>query len=224
MVKENTQCLYCAGTGRTKDDPYFCKHCNTKFIVKDGDVNNTRIENFGYIRDITLAKNWSKDYLISSLKSAGRNLTTNQINKIDFLQQLLNRINTNELYNDQIIISLDAKIYEVLIHWAYKMMMTLDEDNYNILGAIYNLYLIPNELNSSLNIFSEQVVFIEYNTLDFTNLTKLFNILSIRKRNGLPTYVLTNQPYKLFYSGGQYSVDEYKTYDNLTSYTTAIYI
>lgn len=221
-----SRCLYCNGTGRTKENPNFCDHCKTPFIKKEISEEISKQElmaNFGYIRDVQIAESWEEKFIKKYLAGLGRNLTNKDLTKISYLQNKLNDIQTNSLFNDQIIVFMSSYIYEILIYWAYKAMIISNEENYKLIGSIYNLNLIG-DLQNSKSLLTEQIVFIEYNNYNTKNLDKLFDILSIRKRNGLPTFVLTNQPYKLFYDGGKYSVDECKDSNQIKGLTLATYM
>lgn len=220
VQNRNMPCKMCNGTGRTKLDPYHCSACGRDFIQRE--KNNTNEELFRYINNFEYAKQWSAEYILNMLKSRGLICTNYQENKIRVLDNLLSQIGEKNLGNDQLIISMDSVIYEVIVYWAYKLLMLAYKEDFKVTDCIYNIKLTPKDLDNNI-ILTDQIVCIEYSTGNSIYLDTLFEILTIRKRKGLLTFAITNQQYSLFHNKGVYSVAQSKEFQ-LSPFSLATYI
>ncbi len=218
--KISMPCKLCNGTGRTKADPYHCSACGRDFIARE--EKHVDEELFKYINNFEYAKQWSADYIINMLKSKGITCTNYQDNKIRFLQNFSEQVGNKNLGNGQLIVSMDSIIYETIIYWAYKILMIAYKEDFKVTDCIYNVKLIPKDIEDN-SILTDQIACIEYSTNSNHYLDTLFEILTIRKRKGLPTFVVTNQPYSLFYNKGSYSIVQTKEFQ-FCPFSLATYI
>lgn len=198
IAQKNPPCLYCNNTGRTKEDPFNCKHCNRSYYNPTNESNQTKdklseIERLPYFNKI---RQYSKSYINTLIKTKGIKLTNRQLEKLSVMDILKTYILNNNIFNTQLMIYLEPIIYETGIYWVYNIQYNKLGENFNINNILYNLNLLSLETLSTSSILEEDIVFIELHTLSQNVINLLSEITIIRKRKNLPTIILTTKSHK----------------------------
>lgn len=197
-------CMYCAGTGRTKFNKFYCEHCGRHYrdVEEDKFVENELVIN-GYpinSRQAQQGDNWSPDNCLELLDKYNRPYTPYTEKILQRLDLELFKLEHNSLDGEQLLISIDPSIYEaVVIPWAYKFIKTALINGYDCTNNIENLEIFTHDNIYDNDLIYKDILVIEYilRDIDDKSLGYIESLVTSRKRNNLPTIIITKTELKI---------------------------
>lgn len=191
-LEEPGECLYCGGSGRTRESQDVCPHCDRKPIDGTLDKNadilqlmdiyvpaNYRQEEGKFDVDRILAK--YKDESVVALSRASLWLRN--------LGFILDKIRNKDFKGGQTILGVHASMDNIMYQWMYTGIMAALEAGFST-SAILNpimidIYNFPD--------MSRDVLFFELLSLDYADsFRKLEYICKQRSHHDKPTFIVTN--------------------------------
>ncbi len=196
-------CIYCADTGRTKFNKFYCEHCGRHYRDMDGEnyIESELVIN-GYPVNSRQAKQgdaWSPEACLDLLDKYNRAYTPYTELILKRLELELFKLENNSLDGEQLLITLDPSIYEaVVIPWAYKFIKTAILEGYDCTNNIENLEIFTRDNIYDNDLIYKDILVIEYvlRDIDDKSLGYIESLVTTRKRNNLPTIIITKTDIK----------------------------
>ncbi len=197
-LEDKDYCIYCANTGRTKNNPDKCESCGKVYQNKDYKIEEVPLF---YVnpKNKLLIDNWSSDFIIDTINKSTGIKPDNQI--VMFSRRLEHELSliTNGIKNeDQIMFACPPRIYEILlVVFSYKILEACNKNNIVTSGNIYSSHFVTvKEINPTSKMLTEEIIIIELSSHQTTDQITLVEALcSARKRVGKKTFVITKLNY-----------------------------
>lgn len=214
MSKE--QCLYCAGTGRTKDNPMECKHCGAQFKMKSyTDLKGTKIFVPTKYRDSQWSSEGMEKYVKSFYGKQESDARVNEaINNIVVLNKIVELVTEGKTIKGTVFITSpvqlltnkqsfgDKELHDIE-KWSYTVMVNAEKAERNVLPVI-------DMVDTNLELNAEDILTVDILTIKVNNyklketVEKLNYLIPKRDAKDLMTIIITTIPFSVITGNTDY--------------------
>lgn len=189
------ECMYCANTGRTKEDPFHCSHCGRDYIGPDL-VTKPILENV-YIPKAYREDIWTLDSTIEKFKKDySKGIILNNAKKwAEVLNLIIKYIKENKIH-EMPFIYIASKDKAYLPSWIYTTMTYAEKSGYSVDGILDLIDINLDSIEDRNKMMSYDILFFRLSNYKVDeSINKLNYIVENRIDKDKVTIIETRLPY-----------------------------
>lgn len=192
---EDGDCIFCAGTGRTKENAFFCSHCGTSYHRTNKELEDVDIAELAgvYIPQAYRSKSakFDRERIIRQLTESHNLNSSHKVAKVwlTALENYISKLRVHQVTPRQIIISTSPVIEKYTYEWVYSALEAALQGGYT---TTYVLNPILIDVKKFANIDDDVLFFELVSESCAESVRKLEFICKYRMHRDKITFIITS--------------------------------